>query len=66
MARRKSRYTNPSPAPDIEDWEARNALDTLTRAKEIEKDAKLMARVRKLAAARLDELVQVKADIDKD
>jgi hypothetical protein len=43
-SRPTARYT--SPARD--DWEAQSALDTLMRAEQIEKDAKLMKRVRKL------------------
>jgi hypothetical protein len=61
-SRPTARYT--SPARD--DWEAQSALDTLMRAEQIEKDAKLMKRVRKLAAARLDELKKVQAEFDDD
>ena len=37
-----------APPPD-RDWEARDALSTLTRAEQIKSDPKMMARVRPLA-----------------
>jgi len=38
------------------EWEVEDALRTLTRAKEIGKDKKLMADVRKMAAKKMSEL----------
>lgn len=40
----------------IGEWEARAALETLIRAKSIQKNPKMMAAVRKAAQARLDEM----------
>ena len=40
----------------IDDWEARDALKTLIRAREIQKNPAMMAAVKKAAAARLDEM----------
>lgn len=41
--------------PTKDDWEARDALQVLIRAEEIEKNTKLMVRVRKEAKRRLAE-----------
>jgi hypothetical protein len=38
---------------DLHEWEVEDALRTLTRAKEIEKDARLMKAVRAMAAKKL-------------
>ncbi|MDV7393756.1 hypothetical protein RZS08_20430 [Arthrospira platensis SPKY1] len=42
-------------------WQAEEDLRTLTRAKEIEKDPKRMAHVRRAAKEKLSEMAQIKA-----
>jgi len=44
-----SRPRKPSPVKPHQDWEAKDALHTLTRAEEIKSDPKLMAKVREHA-----------------
>lgn len=58
MAKKTNAVVGMSPAMDS-DWEANSALDTLMRACKIRKDAKLMARVRKLAKEQLKEINEV-------
>lgn len=41
------------------DWEAEDALSTLIRAEAIKKDKKMMARVKALAAERLQEVAVI-------
>lgn len=47
-----------------QDWEVEDALRTLMRAKEIEKDAKLMEKVRKLAEEKMKFAAAVASDVD--
>ena len=47
-----------------DDWEVENALSTLLRAKEIEKDTKLMAKVRKLAEEKMKSVAYIATDTD--
>lgn len=46
------------------DWEVEDALRTLMRAKEIEKDTKLMEKVRKLAEEKMKSAAAVASDLD--
>lgn len=46
------------------DWEVEDALRTLMRAKEIEKDAKLMEKVQKLAKEKMMAHAAVATDTD--
>lgn len=43
-----------------DEWEVRNALDTLERAEELKQDPKLMEKVEKLAKTRIDGLKKIK------
>lgn len=47
-----------------QDWEVEDALRTLMRAKEIEKDPKLMEKVRKLAEEKMKSAAAVATDTD--
>ena len=46
------------------DWEVEDALRTVMRAKEIEKDTKLMAKVRKLAEEKMKAAAYIATDTD--
>lgn len=51
-----------SPKADSYDkWQAEDDLRTITRAREIEKDKKRMAHVRRAAKEKLGEMAQLKA-----
>lgn len=47
-----------------DNWEVEEALRTLIRAKEIEKDEKLMEKVRKLAEEKMKSAASIAADTD--
>lgn len=47
-----------------DNWEVEEALRTLIRAKEIEKDAKLMEKVRKLAEEKMKAAAYIATDTD--
>lgn len=47
-----------------QDWEVEDALRTLMRAKEIEKNPKLMEKVRKLAEEKMKSAAAVASDLD--
>lgn len=48
-----------SPPSENDDWQVEDALRTLIRAEEIESDEKLMAKVRKLAAEKMDDMSEI-------
>lgn len=49
---------------DSTDWEVEDALRTMMRAKEIEKDTKLMEKVRKLAEEKMKAAAYIATDTD--
>jgi hypothetical protein len=49
----------------LHEWEVEDALRTLTRAKEIEKDARLMKAVRAMAAKKLTAMQAVTGQLGK-
>lgn len=53
-----------SPFASSTDWEVEDALRTLMRAKEIEKDTKLMEKVRKLAEEKMKATASIATDTD--
>lgn len=63
MAKVKGTSANGASLQD--DWEASDALHTLCRAREIRKNAKLMARVKALAKSKLTEFASL-ATSDED
>ena len=56
--------TTGTPAADSNDWEVEDALRTMMRAKEIEKDTKLMEKVRKLAEQKMKAAARFATDTD--
>ena len=59
MAKKSRALSAPSSPRPAEDWEAHEALHHLTRAHEIQRDPKLMARATKLATERRDALTKI-------
>jgi hypothetical protein len=51
-------------ASPVEDWEVEDALRTLIRAKEIQKDPKLLAKVQALAKKKMLDVAAVASDTD--
>jgi len=54
----------PTTIPPSNDWEVEDALRICMRYKEIEKDTKLMARVRKLAEEKMKAAAYIATDTD--
>lgn len=50
-----------TPKDSYDKWQAEDDLRTITRAREIEKDKKRMAHVRRAAKEKLGEMAQLKA-----